>query len=209
MVYELRKHDSIDEFNQGKSIGVIAWETDEVMDSDNLHFCGNLVTHVFNEKAIKIPNGIESLEYSFLIPPGAWGSPVENVHIPASVKTIKEGAFANSDVHEITIDPESPCGIVKDNGVYTKDEKTLLWILGPNNETANGFEYIVHDGVERIAVDFCSAGIDVLVVPSSVTYIGFNENNDFFFLVAKMRAPKGSYAIEFAKEHKMRFEETE
>ena len=208
MVYECKKYGPADQFGDLQSTPVIQWETDEILDERNPRFCGKLISYVCNDPAVTIPDGIETLGYSFLVPPGAWGSPAETVHIPASVKVIEEGAFAYSDVAHIVIDPESPCGIVKHNGLFTKDGKTLLWILGSNHETAEDAEYIVPDGVERIGIDACSGnGFGVLVVPGSVTHIGFNEENDFFFLVATIKAPKGSYAIEFAKAHNMKFEE--
>ena len=210
MVYELRKYNSFDSFRDEDDLGVIAWEADEVLDDDNLRFCGKLITHVFNDSTVNVPNGIEVLGYSFLVPYfwGGWGCSVDTVHIPASVTTIEEGAFVNTEVSNIIIDPESTCGIIKENGLYTRDGKTLLWILGEN--TAEDCVYVVPEGVTRIAADFFSSGnIEEVVIPNSVMEIGYDEENSYSYEQLTIKAPMGSYAIEFAKEHEINYEEIE
>ena len=128
MVYELRKYNSFNSFRDEDDLGVIAWETDEVLDDDNLRFCGKLITHVFNDSTVNVPNGIEALGYSFLIPYfwGGWCCSVDTVHIPASVTTIEEGAFVNTEVSNIIIDPESTCGIIKENGLAIQ-QSYVIW----------------------------------------------------------------------------------
>lgn len=220
MIYELKKYDSFDSFSKCDKLKFIAWETDEVLDVDNIHVCGKLITYVFdNDNTVNVPDGIETLGYSFLFPYYwhvfdwdshlcVWYSSVNTVHIPASVTTIKEGAFANTKVSNIIIDPESTCGIIKENGLYTRDGKTLLWILGEN--TAEEFTYVVPEGVTRIAVDFFSVyNLDEVIIPNSVIEIGYDEKNSYIFEQLIIKAPKGSYAIEFAKEHNIYYEEVE
>ena len=208
MVYQLRKHDSLEDFTNEEAIGTIAWETDDIL-FDDMRFCGKLIAYYSNRDTVVIPDGIETLGYSFLVPYfwGGWGSSVDTVRIPASVKTIEEGAFAFTSVSNIEIDPDSPCGIVKENGLYTKDGKTLLWVMGEN--TAEDCVYVVPEGVTRIGVDFLDFdfAIDEVVVPSSVTYIGYNEKYRFNYERILIKAPKGAYAIEFAKENGIKFEE--
>ena len=99
------------------------------MDDNDIHFCGKLLLHVSGKKTAVIPDGIETLGYKFLVPDywGAWDSVTTTVRIPASVKKIEEGAFSDSYVDKILIDPNSPCGIIKDKGLFTKDGKTLLF----------------------------------------------------------------------------------
>lgn len=119
---------------------------------------------------------------------------------------IEEGAFANSWVDHIEIDPDSPCGIIKENGLYTKDGKTLLWILGEN--TAEDCVYVVPEGVTRIGTCFLPEdGIAELIVPNSVIEMGYSEEAEYTYQGLIIKAPKGSFAIEFAKEHSIEFEE--
>lgn len=119
---------------------------------------------------------------------------------------IEEGAFANSWVDHIEIDLDSPCGIIKENGLYTKDGKTLLWILGEN--TAEDCVYVVPEGVTRIGTCFLPEdGIAELIVPNSVIEMGYSEEAEYTYQGLIIKAPKGSFAIEFAKEHGIEFEE--
>ncbi len=209
MVYELRKYNSFNSFRDEDDLGVIAWEADEVLDDDNLRFCGKLITHVFNDSTVNVPNGIEALGYSFLVPYfwGGWASSADMVHIPASVTTIEEGAFVNTEVSNIIIDPESTCGIIKENGLYTRDGKTLHWILGEN--TAEDCVYVVPEGVTRIAADFFSGNIEEVIIPNSVVEMGYDEENSYNYEQLTIKAPMGSYAIKFAKEHEINYEEIE
>lgn len=207
MIYQLRKHDSLEDFVNEEDAGMIAWETDDIL-FDDMRFCGKLISYYSDKDTVVVPDGIEALGYSFLVPYhwGGWGSTVETVRIPASVKTIEEGAFAFSSVQNIEIDPGSPCAIIKENGLYTQDGKTLLWILGEN--TAEDCVYVVPDGVTRIGIDFLDSDfIEELVIPSSVTYIGHNEKYDFLYQKLLIKAPKDSYAIEYAKENGIPYEE--
>ena len=207
MVYELRKYNSFDDFRNEDDLGVIAWETDDIL-FDDMRFCGKLISYFFGEDTVVIPDGIEILGYSFLVPYfwGGWVSSVRIVRIPASVTVIEEGAFANSWVDHIEIDPDSPCGIIKENGLYTKDGKTLLWILGEN--TAEDCVYVVPEGVTRIGA--CCVPLDSieeLIIPASVTEMGYGEEDVYAYLSLTIKAPKDSYAIEFAKSHRIKFEE--
>lgn len=210
MVYELRKYNSFDSFEDEDDLGVIAWETDELLDDDNLRFCGKLIKHVVHDGPVNVPNGIETLGYGFLVPYSdcvLLDLEVDTVHIPASVTTIEEGAFFKTVVSNIIIDPESTCGIIKENGIYTQDGKTLLWIIGEN--TAEDCVYVVPEGVTRIAADFFPSNIEEVVIPNSVIEMGYDEKNSFNYDELNIKAPMGSYAIEFAKKHLTYYEEVE
>ena len=205
MVYELRPYNTVDDWTNEDDRGVIVWETDEITDASNFRICGKLVSYLgFNEEEFFVPDGITSLGYS-VFEKGEWeafDSPVETIHIPASVHTIEEGAFVGTYITTVNIHPDSPCGIVKDNGLYTKDGKTLLWILECNDDD----EYTVPDGVNRIGFA-CFADSVTLILPNSITEIGYNEKYDFLYQYVTIKAPKGSFAIQFAKEHDLEYEE--
>ena len=217
MVYEIRTYDTKEDFYEQESNGVIAFETDKKLPETDIKFCGKLLWYWSEENEIKIPDGIETIGYSFLINL-QWDqceSGVETVYIPTTVTGIEEGAFVGSYVTRIEIHPDSPCGIVKDGGLYTKDGKTLLWTLCANEDG----RFTVADGTERIGTE--SIGYDSLynsvygeslyteiIIPASVKEIGYNENSDnLAWDEVTIKAPKGSYAIEFAKEHEINFEE--
>lgn len=211
MVYEVRRYRSLKEFeNEGHS-DLLVWETDEVLSAEQVRPCGKLITIVGDDRTVEIPDGIETLGYSFLLTYywGGWNCGVDTVIIPASVKTIEEGAFAGSDVTEVIIAPDSPCGIVKDGGVYTKDGKTLLWILEGNDEDEDGEEqYRIPDGVTRVGKNFLAYdSMGRIVFPQSVTEIGYDELGGALLEDVMFVAPKGSYAIEYAKQYGIDFEE--
>ena len=107
MVYELRKYNSSEDFENESDLGVTAWETDEIMDDANIHFCGKLIAHVWNDKEKHriIPDGFEALGKHFLVPEywGGWGFFYSKVYIPASVKFIDEDAFDYEGTEELTI----------------------------------------------------------------------------------------------------------
>lgn len=67
MVYELRKYNSFDDFRNEDDLGIIAWETDDIL-FDDMRFCGKLISYVFSKDTVVIPDGIEILGYSFLVP---------------------------------------------------------------------------------------------------------------------------------------------
>ena len=131
MVYELRKYDSFDDFRNEDDLGVIAWETDDIL-FDDMRFCGKLILYAFNKDTVVIPDGIETLGYSFLVPSfwGGWGSSARTVRIPASVKTVEEGAFAFSSVDNIEIDPDSPCGIITQHMQRAPRKRCALRVRG-------------------------------------------------------------------------------
>ena len=80
------------------------------------------------------------------------------------------GAFAGcTKLSKLTVDPENPSYVVDDGILYTKDKKEMLWVLAGKSG-----ELQIPEGVERIA-DFAMMeydGVDSIVIPSSVTYIG-------------------------------------
>ena len=128
---------------------------------------------------------------------------VEKIVIPASVQKIEEGAFTGTWIQKIKIHPDSPAGIVKKDALYTKDGSTLLWIMDTDEEG----NFTVPEGVTRLGVGcFGYDGIGCLTLPASVTEIGIDYDADLFD-GTKIKAPRGSFAIEFAKKHGLEYEE--
>ena len=201
-------------FNCEKESIVVAWETEDEFIDINNGYGGELKLCLgkFPNDTFVVPNGIES------IGAGVFANPIENIFessikkliIPESVKEIKSGAFEYTAINEVEIHPNSSCGVVKDNAIFSKDGKKLIWIL-----KATGGEYVVPNGVEVIAnVAFDNSmlfenneGIETLVVPASVKKIELGFECDYLYTCVTIKAPKGSYAIEFAKENEINYEE--
>ncbi len=135
---------------------------------------------------------------------------------------IEEGAFVDTWITEFDIHPDSKCAKVMNNGLYTYNGDTLLWILNENSKEADSsvwimdyndeddddmfFEYIVPDGVKRIGVGCIPEdGIEMLTLPESVIEIGWDEENNYYLDGLIIKAPANSYAIQFAKEHDMEY----
>ena len=191
----------------------LAWETE---DENSVSPCGKLLNYLCDDETIEIPYGVEVIGADAFYR-GDWDymePPVEKLIIPATVKRIEPGAFTMTFIHEIEIDPASPCGIVKNNVLYSGDGKTLLWVLDGD---AFSVEYSKEDkykeysvlsvpeGVVRIG-NFCPYRPDVLQLPASATEILFDDwwGDDML-----IRAPKGSAAIQIAKERGWEYEETD
>jgi hypothetical protein len=105
MVYEFRKYNSSEDFENERDLGVTAWETDEIMDDANIRFCGKLIAYVWGDREKKriIPDGFEALGKDFLAPEyWGWRNFAGKVYIPASVKFIDEDAFG-CNILELTI----------------------------------------------------------------------------------------------------------
>lgn len=214
MIYELRKYRSREDFEQESDSLYIAWETNKGTGTP----CGKLINYLSEEEKIKIPEGIEIIGKNAFFNGDLeiFDPPVAEVVIPSSVKKIEAGAFAGTNIEKIRLAPGSTCGTVKNHTLFSGDGKTLLWILGVDDkpyvvEKADGEEkvnyiYIVPEGVEEIAGDFCSidATIDVIEIPASVKKIGDPEYNNRFPVI---RAPKGSNAIRIAKSRGWEYEE--
>lgn len=204
MVYELRPYNTAEDWTNEEDRGVIVWETEEITDASNFKICGKLISYLgFGEEEFSVPDGITSIGRSAFVK-GDWDvfdCCIKTLHIPASVQTIEEGAFTFTEIDRIHLHPDSPCGKIQNNGLYTKDGKTLLWALAPDEEG----EYVVPEGTVRLGVNCIEnqQWIRTLVLPGSVTEIGVDEeasdiwDGDTDILI---KAPKGSFALAFAEE---------
>lgn len=208
MVYEMRFFSSKSRWHDEDDSFVMVWETGDKKPVLNTKICGKLLACLGNVgKTFEIPDGIDTIGTGAFYK-SDWDyfdCPIEKLVIPASVTKIEEGAFEFTNISKVTIHPNSPAGIVKNKGIYTNDESTLLWAL----EATKDGEYIIPDGVTRIgrcAVD-ANRGFTTVVIPSSVEKIYYNENEDYHYDGLTIKAPAGSYAIKFAKKHGINYKE--
>jgi hypothetical protein len=206
MIYETRFYNSIESWNNEEYRYAIIWQTNERKPSMDKGVCGKLIGCLgYNGKVFEIPSGIETIGKSVFVKSewDCFDPAVEKVVIPASVQTIEEGAFMDTWIQKIKIHPDSPAGIVKKGALYTKDGSTLLWIMDTDEEG----NFTVPEGVTRLGVGcFGYDGIDCLALPSSVTEIGIDPEIDLYDGM-EIKAPRGSFAIEFAKKHGLDYEE--
>ena len=144
-----------------------------------------------------------------------FNTEVKEVVIPKSVEKIEECAFLWTNINKITVHPDSPYVIVKNGGLYTKDGNTLLFAFKANASK----EFVVEDGTKRIGL--CALEnprclgvyqepdgpiLTTVVIPASVEKIAFDDQADYdAYDCTVIKAPKGSYAIKFAKKHKIRY----
>lgn len=208
MVYEMRFFNSKSRWSDEDESFVMVWETSDKKPAMNASICGKLLACIGNVgKSFEIPDGITTVgtgafyksDWDF------FDCPIEKLIIPASVTNIEEGAFEFTNISKITLPQNSPAGIIKNNGLYTRDESTLLWAL---TATKNG-EYIIPEGVTRIgrcAIDV-NRGFTTVVIPSSVEKIHYSDDEDYYYDGLTIKAPSLSYAIKFAKKHGIKYEE--
>ena len=203
-LYRLKTYETVEEWKDDGGEGKIVFETDEITDVTNFRICGKLL---FCSPKLAIPEGITSIGRGVFInqEQGIFSAEVNTVNIPASVQTVEEGAFVDTWIDKVKIHPDSLCGIIKDNGFYTRDGKKLLYVLGYTN--ADDYEYIVPEGTTRIAFDAFMGLTLTLVLPASVTEIGYDAFYKYDYETVTYKAPKGSYGIQYCKEHNLEYEE--
>ena len=205
MIYEKRFYKNIKDFNNEADSFVIVWETKENTLQIDAPISGKLVYCLgYPHKTFEVPDGIEIIGRS-IFEKGeweCWGTEITTLVIPSSVKSIEEGAFIGSGIKKIRIDSDSNAGTITKKALYTKDGKTLLWVLEGNEND----EYIVPEGVVRIGLASFE-NVSTLVLPDSVKEIAYDDDYDYLFEHITIKAPTGSYAISFAKEHEIEYEE--
>lgn len=205
MVYEMRVYSSEKKWNEEDDCFVIVWKTNDKKSMLNPKISGKLIACLGNVgKIFQIPDGIETVGAgAFFKSDWDWFyCPIEKLVIPASVTKIEEGAFEFTGIRKIDIRPDSPAGAVENNGLYTKDKSTLLWVLASNAEG----EYTVPDGVKRIARCALENEVATVILPASVEEIYFNEDESYHYNELTIKAPANSYAIKFAKQHGIAYE---
>ena len=176
MIYEFKKWNNPNE----KLVQMAKWETDK--DAKN-GVCGKLLKYkgfieeVEGKKILAIPDGVETIATSTFVGKGPEDKKIDKFIIPASVKELEEGALGNIFTEEIYISPDSKCAIVKDKGVYSTDEKTLLYYFGGYSWDEK-ITFVVPNGVTRIGEDAFWGGFNlVLELPDSISEIWYEKTN--------------------------------
>ena len=217
MIYEMRYYTSKSAWEEENESYVMIWENKDKTPATNCTIGGKLLKCIgYPNKKFEIPEGIESIGREVFVNTDwdIFNTKVKEVIIPKTIEKIEEGAFYWSDINKITVHPDSPCVIVKNGGLYTKDGSTLLFAFKAN---ANK-EFVVEDGTKRIGL--CALEnprclgvyqepdgpiLTTAVIPASVEQMAFDEEDDYTYDCVVIKAPKGSYALKFAKKHKLRY----
>lgn len=207
MIYEMRFYNKKLDWTNENDLYVVVWETDDKKPVLNGNIRGKLLSCLgYGGKTYDIPEGIDTIGAGVFFK-SEWDyfdCYIEKLIIPASVIKVEEGAFEFTYINKIQIHPNSPAGVVKNKGLYTKDGSTLLWALEANEKG----EYKASKDVKRIgraAVDV--SRINTLILPSTVEEICYDEVYQYGELTIK--APVNSYAQTFAKKHGIPFEAIE
>ena len=217
MIYEMRYYTSKSAWEEENESYVMIWENKDKTPSTNCTIGGKLLKCIgYPNKKFEIPEGIESIGREVFVNTDwdIFNTEVKEVIIPKTIEKIEEGAFNWADINKITVHPDSPCVIVKNGGLYTKDGSTLLFAFKAN---ANK-EFVVEDGTKHIGL--CALEnprclgvyqepdgpiLTTVVIPASVEQIAFDEEYDWAYECIIIKAPKGSYAIKFAKKYKVTY----
>ena len=217
MIYEMHYYENKSAWEDEDEKYVMIWENKDKTPSANCTIAGKLIKCIgYPKKKFEIPDGIETIGKEVFVNTNwdIFNTEVKEVIIPKSVKKIEEGAFNWADINKITVHLDSPYAIVKNGGLYTKDGSTLLFAFKAN---ANK-EFVVEDGTKRIGL--CALEnprclgvyqepdgpiLTTVVIPASVEQIAFDEEYDWAYECAVIKAPKGSYALKFAEKHKLRY----
>lgn len=216
MIYEMRYYTSKSAWEEENESYVMIWENKDKTPSTNCTIRGKLLKCIgYPNKKFEIPEGIESIGKEVFVNTNwdIFNTEIKEVVISKNVEKIEEGAFNWTTIDKIVVHPDCPCAIVKDGGLYTKDGGTLLWAFKTNKNK----EFVVPEGVKRIGL--CALEnprvlgvfeepdgplITTVVMPTSVEEIAFDDDA-LSYDCAVIKAPKGSYAIKFAKKHQIRY----
>ncbi|MBQ8295127.1 MAG: leucine-rich repeat protein, partial [Clostridia bacterium] len=98
----------------------------------------------------------------------AYYLPLKELHIPTNVENplyLLNGLY---ELEKVTLDPAHPTYTAKDGVVFSKEGDQIVYV--PAAKTG---EYRIPDGITSISEDvFQGTGIEKLIIPGSVTYIG-------------------------------------
>ena len=215
MIYEFKKWGSLDD---KRAAQWARWETNKKAEDG---ICGKLlkykgfIENIDGKKILAIPDGVETIATSTFVGKGPEDKKIDKFIIPASVKELEEGALGNIFTEEIYISPDSKCAIVKGKGVYSIDEKTLLYYFGEYSWDEK-ITFVVPNGVTRIGEEAFWGGFNlILELPDSISEIWYEKTNllgekkkaDFTYTEFTIRAHKNSFAAKFAKENNIKLEE--
>ena len=160
-----------------------------------------------NLEKIVVPDTVEFIDRLAF----AFNHRLRSVHIGKDVAVIRSGAFTGCPMlEEITVDPENLYYYVENGCLIEKKTKKLI---------AATYPYKIPEGVEIIdrQTFLFLTNCNVVTIPSSVKAIYMQEGEPGNFYMCKeianaggtvtIKAPSGSYAETFARNHNINFEE--
>ena len=160
-----------------------------------------------NLEKIVIPDTVEFIDRLAF----AFNHRLRSVHIGKEVAVIRSGAFTGCPMlEEITVDPKNLYYYVENGCLIEKKTKKLI---------AATYPYKIPEGVEIIdrQTFLFLTNCNTVTLPSSVKAIYMYEGEPGTFYLCKeianaggtvtIKAPKGSYAERFARNHEINFEE--
>ena len=215
MVYEMRYFASKNAWEEENENYVIIWENKDKSPTANGTIGGKLLKCIgYPKKKFEVPEGVETIGKEVFVNTDwdIFNTEIKEVVIPKTVTKIEEGAFMWANIEKVSVHPDCPCVVVKDGGLYTKDGYTLLCAFKTNKNK----EFVVKEGVKRIGLYALENPrvigvfqepdgpiITTVVMPASVEEIAFDADG-LSYDSAVIKAPKGSYAIRFAKKHNVK-----
>ena len=142
----------------------------------------------------------------------------ERLIIPKNIERIEPGAFyALDNAYTVTVDEENSVYTAKDNVIFTKDMKKLVWC--PPQIDGWGGTYVVPEGTEEILpLAFGNSTIETIVLPESLKkwhQIDKDSGIEGWFLLEDcigletIIGTPGSYAEELAEEAGIEFVDIE
>ena len=126
--------------------------------------------------------------------------PLEKLYIPATVKTMKFQLQRANVFREAEVSPDNTSFMAIDGSIFTADGKTLVYA----KVSEDG--YIVPDNTEIISKGSLAAVSGTVCIPASITKI--EDEYGLGREITAIRTPKGSYAEQYAKWHRIRAELT-
>lgn len=215
MIYEFKKWESLDD---KRAAQWARWETNKKAEDG---VCGKLlkykgfIENIDGKKILSVPESVQIIASGAFVGLGAEDKEIDSFIVPASVEVLEEGALGNIHTKEIHIAPDSKCAVVKGKGVYSIDEKTLLYYFGEYSWDEK-ITFVVPNGVTRIGEEaFCGGFNLILELPDSINEIWYEETNllgkklkaDHTYTKFTIRAHKNSFAAKFAKKNSIKLEE--
>jgi hypothetical protein len=153
-------------------------------------------------RAIKTSRELECIKKAQKIAEDAFSllpEPFEKLYIPATLKAFEPRQW-DRFFYEAEVSPDNHTYKAIDGSIFTADEKTLVYV----KISKDGYK--VPDGTEIIAKGSLSDVSGTVCIPASVTKIEYEYG--LGREITAIRTPKGSYAEQYAKEHRIRAELT-
>lgn len=120
--------------------------------NDGLEEIGNdAFMGVYLADALEIPNSVKKIgEFAFATPQGS-NNAITKVKLPSSLEELGAAAFYNDfGIGKISLDASNEHYVVKDNILYTKDMKKLVWAPSDTASVTGNSDIVIPEGVEEL-----------------------------------------------------------